>query len=75
MSPETKAVFSLSPAEKLQLVEELWDDIARTPDDVPAHAWQIDMIEERKVALAAAPESGMSWEEMTAHIRSLKGGD
>jgi putative addiction module component (TIGR02574 family) len=33
-------VFGLSPAEKLQLVEDLWDDLAATPGAVPVHDWQ-----------------------------------
>jgi Putative addiction module component len=34
------SIFDLSPAEKLQLVEDLWDDLARTPEAVPVHDWQ-----------------------------------
>ncbi len=30
------SIFDLSPAEKLQLVEDLWDDLASTPDAVPS---------------------------------------
>ncbi len=30
MDPEVTSVFDLSPAEKLQLVEDLWDDLAAT---------------------------------------------
>jgi len=33
-------IFDLSPAEKLQLVEDLWDDLAARPDAVPVHDWQ-----------------------------------
>jgi len=34
---ESKAIsiFDLSPSEKLQLVEDLRDDLAATPEDVP----------------------------------------
>jgi putative addiction module component (TIGR02574 family) len=34
------SLFELSPSEKLQLVEDLWDDLAATPDAVPVHDWQ-----------------------------------
>ena len=33
------SLFELSPSEKLQLVEGLWDDLAATPDAVPVHDW------------------------------------
>ena len=34
------SIFDLSPAEKLQLVEDLWNDLAGTPEAVPVHDWQ-----------------------------------
>jgi hypothetical protein len=34
------SVFDLTPAEKLQLVEDLWDDLAATPEAAPLHEWQ-----------------------------------
>ena len=40
MNSEVTSVFDLSPSEKLQLVEDLWDDLATTPDAIPVHAWQ-----------------------------------
>ena len=33
------SVFDLSPAEKIQLVEDLWDDIMAHPEDIPVHDW------------------------------------
>ena len=35
MNQSDVSVFELSPSEKLQLVEDLWDDLAATPSDVP----------------------------------------
>lgn len=74
MSPDTASIFSLSAAEKLQLVEDLWDDVSSRPEDVPVHAWQLEEIERRRNSLAACPESALSWDEMTARLRSLHGG-
>jgi len=34
------SVFDLTVAEKLQLVEDLWDDLAATPETVPIYDWQ-----------------------------------
>jgi putative addiction module component (TIGR02574 family) len=31
------SVFDLSSPEKLQLVEDLWDDLAATPEAIPVH--------------------------------------
>ena len=35
MDSTALSIFDLSPAEKLQLVEDLWDDVAATPEAVP----------------------------------------
>jgi Putative addiction module component len=40
MNPTEPSIFDLSPSEKLQLGEDLWDDIAGTPEAVPVHDWR-----------------------------------
>jgi putative addiction module component (TIGR02574 family) len=56
------SIFDLSPAEKLQLVEDLWGDLARTPDAVPVHDWQKQELARGKANLVSSPASGLSWE-------------
>ena len=73
MNLENVSVFDLSPAEKLQLVEDLWDDLAATPEDVPVHDWQKDELDRRKANLLKNPGSGISWEEAKRGIRSRHG--
>ena len=63
-------VFDLSPAEKLQLVEDLWDDLAAAPEDVPVHEWQKQELARRKANLQSKPGSGISWEEVKRRILS-----
>jgi putative addiction module component (TIGR02574 family) len=67
------SVFDLSPAEKLQLVEDLWDDLAATPEAVPVHDWQKDELARRKANLEANPAPGQTWEEVKRRIRSRYG--
>lgn len=64
------SVFDLSAAEKLQLVLDLWDDLAANPQDVPVHDWQIAEAERRKANLQKNPASGLTWEEITQRVRS-----
>jgi putative addiction module component (TIGR02574 family) len=73
MNRHSESVFDLSPAEKLQLVEDLWDDLAANPEDVPLHDWQIKKLERRKANLARHPASGLSWEEVQRKIRDRHG--
>jgi len=64
------SIFELSVSEKLQLVEDLWDDIASTPSAVPVHDWQKEELARRKQNLLNNPASGLSWQEIQRRIRS-----
>ena len=55
---------ALSPAERILLVEEIWDRIAAEPDSVPlsdAHCAELDR---RLDALAKNPDPGRPWAEI-----------
>lgn len=73
MNPTPPLVFDLSPSEKLQLVEDLWDDLAAEPESVPVHDWQIRELERRKANLANNPASGLAWDEVKRRVRALDG--
>jgi len=69
----SQSVFDLSPAEKLQLVEDLWDDLAGTPEAVPVHDWQKQELARRKANLMAQPGSALTWEEVKRRIQRRHG--
>ena len=71
---DSASVFDLSPAEKLQLVEDLWDDLAATAESVPVHEWQIEELDRRKASLEKNPASGPDWEQVKRSIRARNGG-
>ena len=73
MKPPVPSVFDLSPAEKLQLIEDLWDDLAATPDEVPIHDWQIEELARRKANLQRNPASVTDWESVKRRVRGLGG--
>jgi putative addiction module component (TIGR02574 family) len=58
MNPKTPSIYDLSPSEKLQLVEDLWDDLAATPEAVPVQDWQKQELARRKANLSKHPASG-----------------
>jgi putative addiction module component (TIGR02574 family) len=64
------SIFDLSPAGKLQLVEDLWDDLAATPEAVPVHDWQKEELARRKANLVKHPAPAASWEEVKRRIRN-----
>jgi putative addiction module component (TIGR02574 family) len=69
MNPSGPSIFDLSPSEKLQLVEDLWDDLAGTPEAVPVYEWQKQELARRKANLLNNPTSGLSWEDVKQRIR------
>jgi putative addiction module component (TIGR02574 family) len=73
MSSDPASVFDLSPAEKLQLVEDLWDDLAAAPEAVPIYDWQKEELARRKANFEKNPSPGVTWEEVQARIRKRYG--
>lgn len=67
------SLFDLTPPEKLQLVEDLWDDLAASPADVRVHQWQRDELERRKQNLQSKPTSSVAWEDVKSRVRSRYG--
>ena len=67
------SVFDLSPADKLQLVEDLWENLAADPSAVPVHDWQKEELARRKANLMNNPASGLSWDEVKRRTRSRYG--
>ena len=73
MNPELSQLLKLGISEKLQLVEDLWDDIASVPERVPVPDWQKEELARRKSEHLQNPASGASWEEAKARIRKQHG--
>jgi putative addiction module component (TIGR02574 family) len=69
MNPDAPSVFDLSPSEKLQLVEDLWDDLAADPGAVPVHDWQKQELDRRQANLQRNPGLALAWEDVKRRIR------
>ncbi len=73
MSSSDVSIFNLSPSEKLQLAEDVWDDLATTPSEIPVHEWQKRELARRKANLTSKPSSGLSWDEVKRNIGNHHG--
>ncbi|MCX7110884.1 MAG: addiction module protein [Proteobacteria bacterium] len=69
MNPSIAKVFDLSPAEKLQLMEDLWDDLSAHLESVPLHDWQKDELIRRKAAFQHDSSTAMNWKDTKRWIR------
>jgi putative addiction module component (TIGR02574 family) len=58
----------LSIPERILLVEEIWDSIAETPDEVTLTEAQRAELDRRLAAYEADPQAGSPWEEVKAEL-------
>ena len=58
----------LSQAEKMLLLEELWDDFAGHPADVPVRNWQKSELENRYREYLANPKEGSAWSDVRERL-------
>jgi putative addiction module component (TIGR02574 family) len=70
MSPTLKAlgIDQLSIPERIRLVEEIWDSIAETPEEIPLTEAQRAELNHRLAAYEADPQAGSTWEEVEAEL-------
>ncbi len=58
----------LSFAERLTLLDDLWDNIAGEPEMVPVTDMQKEDLQRRLDAIAADPTRGSTWEEVKTRL-------
>lgn len=59
---------TLPVSERVQLVEDLWDSIARSNAEIPVPQWQKDELDRRKNNYLRNPDSGRTWDEVKQDI-------
>jgi putative addiction module component (TIGR02574 family) len=72
MSPTLKAfgIDQLSIAQRILLVEEIWDSINAEEPDIPLTNAQQQDLQLRIAAYEANPGGGSSWEEVMTRLRN-----
>jgi len=62
-------ILELPVAERVRLVEAIWDSIAAAPEALPLTEWQREELDRRLAEFEADPDSGSTLEEVFARIR------
>jgi putative addiction module component (TIGR02574 family) len=70
MSKRGLDIASLTPEERLGLLEELWDSLAATPETIPLSAAQLAELDQRLDDLEREGPVGIPWDEVLDRIRS-----
>ncbi|HEY7163003.1 MAG TPA: addiction module protein [Candidatus Binatia bacterium] len=70
MSKAGLKIGDLTPDERLRLIEELWDSLNDTPENVPLTDAQREELDRRIDNLESAGPEGIPWDEVLQQIRS-----
>lgn len=70
MSTKAADILQLSVAERLQMVEDIWDSIAAVPEAVPLSEEQKKELDRRLEAYHLNPDEGSPWIEVRERLRS-----
>jgi putative addiction module component (TIGR02574 family) len=68
MTTALQELETLSISERVQVVEDLWDSIARSNANLPVPQWQKDELARRKARFLRNPDSGESWDQVKRAI-------
>jgi putative addiction module component (TIGR02574 family) len=60
-------ILRLPPDQRLQLVEDVWDSLAASPDRIGVPAWHRDELDRRLVD--PTDKATLSWQDMQARLR------
>lgn len=71
MSVQTE-IFNLSVAERLTLVEDIWDSIAKDADEMELSQELRDELDRRMEEHRNDPEAGVTWEKLDSRLAGLR---
>ncbi len=61
---------TMSTAEKLRLMEDLWQNLSTDERSVPSPAWHGDVLAERERLISSGEESYIDWEIAKKQLRA-----
>ncbi len=70
MSINIDDLRSLSPEEKLRIIEIMWDDLSANDQEIPLPAWVKEEMDRRSQELRDDPSIGLPYDEFWERIRS-----
>jgi putative addiction module component (TIGR02574 family) len=62
-------ILALPVAERVRLVEAIWDSISAVPEALPLTPWQREELDRRMAEYEADPNSGSTLEQVFARLR------
>jgi len=65
----TLPLDTMTTDDKLRVLEQVWEALARTPEDVPAPSWHADVLSAREKRIAEGSARFEDWDEAKERIR------
>lgn len=62
---------ALTVAEKVQLLEQVWQSLCRQPDSFSSPDWHADILTDRRQRLLDGSAKRLSWHEAKAQLQRL----
>ena len=59
----------MTTAEKLRALEQIWEDLCRTPDQVPSPSWHADVLQDREKRVREGSSQFVDWADAKQQIR------
>ena len=63
------AIESMTLTEKLALMERLWSDLSRRPEDIPSPEWHGEVLAERIAAVREGRTAFVDWDASKKRLR------
>jgi hypothetical protein len=63
----------MTTAEKLHALEEIWDDLRRTPEEIAPPGWHADVLRAREGRVRAGTSQFGDWADAKRRIRERTG--
>ncbi len=68
MNTQVVEIFELSVAEKIQIVEDIWDSIGSAPDQLPLSEAEKLELDKRLESYEQNPNEGIEWETLKKNL-------
>lgn len=72
MNTQVSEILELSGAEKIQIVEDIWDSIIQNPEQLPLSEKEKGELDKRLADYEANPADGIEWETLKKNILQNK---
>ena len=59
----------MTTADKLRALEQLWNDLCRTPESIPSPSWHADVLQAREKRIREGSSHFTDWSEAKQKIR------